>query len=69
MVNKWEVKFETNFSNNVDMYSSYVDEMKHFLNCVKHRKETINNLDQGIETLKIALAIKKASKIKASVNF
>ena len=51
------------------MYSSYVDEMKHFLNCVKHRKETINNLDQGIETLKIALAIKKASKIKASVNF
>lgn len=67
--NKWEVKFETNFSNNVDMYSSYVDEMKHFLNCVKHRKETINNLDQGIETLKIALAIKKASKIKASVNF
>ena len=66
--NKWDVKFETGFSNNIDMYSSYVDELKHFLKCVKQRKETINNLQQGIKTFEIALAIKKASKIKASVN-
>ena len=66
--NKWETKFETGFSNNIDTYSSYLEEIKHFMRCVKKRKETINNLEQGIATLKIALAIKKASKIKKSVN-
>ena len=66
--NKWETKFETGFSNNIDTYSSYLEEIKHFMKCVKERKETINNLEQGIATLKIALAIKKASKIKKSVD-
>ena len=66
--NKWETKFETGFSNNIDTYSSYLEEIKHFMRCVKKRKETINNLEQGIATLKIALAIKKASKIKKSVD-
>ena len=42
--------------------------MKHFLKCVKHRKETINDLEQGRATLKIALAIKKASKLMKAVN-
>jgi len=65
---KWETKFDTGFSHNLDTYSSYVEELKHFLKCVKHRKETINDLEQGIETLKIALAIKKASKLMKSVN-
>ena len=63
-----ERKFDSDFSNNLDTYSSYVEELKHFLKCVKHRKETINNLEQGIATLKIALAIKKASKLMKSVN-
>lgn len=66
--NKWEIKFETGFANNIDTYSSYLEEIKHFLRCVKNRKETINNLEQGIVTLKIALAIKKASKIEKSVK-
>jgi len=65
---KWETKFDNGFSHNLDTYSSYVEELKHFLKCVKHRKETINNLEQGIETLKIALAIKKASKLMKSVS-
>jgi len=65
---KWETKFDSDFSNNLDTYSSYVEELKHFLKCVKHRKETINDLEQGIATLKIALAIKKASKLMKSVN-
>jgi len=65
---KWETNFETGFSNNIDTYSSYIEELKHFMKCIKQRKETINNLEQGIETLKIALAIKKAAKIKKSVN-
>jgi len=66
--NKWEIKFETGFANNIDTYSSYLEEIKHFLRCVKNRKETINNLEQGIATLKIALAIKKASKLEKSVK-
>ena len=65
---RWETKFDSGFSNNLDTYSSYVEELKHFLKCVKHRKETINDLEQGVRTLKIALAIKKASKLMKSVN-
>ena len=65
---RWETKFDDGFSDNLDTYSSYIEELKHFLKCVKHRKETINDLEQGITTLKIALAIKKASKLMKSVN-
>ena len=66
--NKREIKFETGFADNIDTYSSYLEEIKHFLRCVKDRKETINNLEHGIATLKIALAIKKSSKIEKSVR-
>ena len=55
---KWETKLELE---NYEINLSYVKQLKHFLECVKQRKETINNLQQGITTLKIALAIKKAS--------
>ena len=65
---RWETKFDSGFSDNLDTYSSYTEELKHFLKCVKHRKETINDLEQGMITLKIALAIKKASKLMKSVN-
>jgi len=65
---KWETKFDDGFSHNLDTYSSYVEELKHFLKCVKHRKKTINDLEQGVATLKIALAIKKASKLMKSVT-
>ena len=65
---KWETKFNDGFTYDLDIRSSYVEELKHFLKCVKHRKETINNLEQGIATLKIALAIKKASKLMKSVS-
>ncbi len=65
---KWETKFDNGFSHNIYTYSSYVEELKHFLKCVKHRKETINDLEQGITTLEIALAIKKASKLMKSVD-
>ena len=65
---RWEMKFNDGFPYDLDIRSSYVEELKHFLKCVKHRKETINNLEQGIETLKIALAIKKASKLMKSVS-
>jgi predicted dehydrogenase len=40
----------------------YIDEIMHFLKCVKSRQKSINNLDEGIETMKIALAMKRSSK-------
>ena len=40
----------------------YVDEILHFITCVKDKKNTINDISQGIETLEIALAILKSSK-------
>lgn len=46
----------------------YVDEINHFLRCVRNRKKTINDLNQGIDTLKISLAIKKASTLKKLIS-
>ena len=62
---RWQKKIEIK---NYKINLSYIEELKHFLKCVKYRKETINNLEQGIVTLKVALAIKKASKLMKSVN-
>ena len=61
----WEVvlalkKFQRN--------EMYIDEIIHFLKCVKNRKQTINNLDEGIKTMKIALAMKKSSKNRRMVK-
>ena len=50
-----------------DLNQLYVDEIKHFLRCVKNRKNTINNLDDGIKTMKIALAIKESGKKKKNI--
>jgi len=46
----------------------YVDELKHFLNCVKNRTKTINTLNDGIKTMNIALAMKKSSKQKKIIE-
>ena len=58
---KWKIilklkKFERN--------EMYIDEVKHFLKCVKNRKKTINNLHDGIKTMNIALKMKKSAKNK-----
>ena len=47
-----------------DMNLMYVDELLHFLNCVNKRKKSINDVEEGIRILNIALAVKKSSKIK-----
>ena len=57
---RWKTEMEVkNYQRNF----SYVAQLKHFIKCVKQRKETINDIEQGIATLKIALAMKKSSKI------
>lgn len=46
----------------------YVKELKHFLSCISRKKETINDLDQGIKTLEIAQAILDSSKRKKVIK-
>ena len=47
-----------NFDNN----QMYVDELKHFFKCIKNNKKTINDIDDGIKTLKVVLSAKKSSE-------
>ena len=62
---RWKTELEVkNYQRNF----SYAEQLKHFLKCVKQRKETINDIEQGIATLKIVLAMKKASKIMKPVR-
>ena len=45
----------------------YMDEMIHFLHCIKNRKKTINDFNQGLDVLEIALAIRKSSEKKKTM--
>ena len=62
---KWIIKLKVK---NYDKNKQYVDELSHFLNCVKMKKKSINDLTQGIKTLKIALTTIKSSKEKKLVK-
>jgi predicted dehydrogenase len=58
---KWIEKLKLqNYNNN----TMYVEELSHFLRSVKTKQKTINSIEEGSRVLKIALAIKKSSKIK-----
>lgn len=46
----------------------YLDEIVHFLDCVKKSKKTINPISQGITILKTALAMKKSSNLRKVVR-
>jgi len=62
---KWSIELKlTKYDNN----KMYYDELDHFITCVKRKKTTINPLIDGIETLKIALAIKKSSKQRKMIK-
>lgn len=62
---KWIQKLRLqNFERN-DMY---VAELAHFIQCVKGKEKPINDLNQGITTQQIALAIIKSSKTNKAVK-
>ena len=72
-----EVKFYNNIKKrwetvlklkNYDRNQMYVDEIKHFLKCVKNRNKTISSLDDGIKTMNIALGMKKSTKHKKIIK-
>ena len=53
---------------NYDINNTYVEEVLYFLNCIKRKEKTINSVNEGSRVLEIALAIKRASKIKKVVT-
>jgi len=53
---------------NFERNDMYVDEIKYFLKHVKNRKKPMNSLDEGIDTMKIALNIIKSGKTKKVIE-
>ena len=51
-----------------DINKMYIDEIIHFRECIKKNKSTINDITQGIETLKIAICALKSSENKRVVK-
>ena len=61
---KWITKFKyKNFQRN----NQFICELEHFLNCIKNQKQTINPIDDAINTLKISLNVKKSSLLKKTI--
>lgn len=54
---------EDNYDNN----QMYIDEVKHFLECVRQKKETITSITKGSDVLKLIVAAKEAAKQDKSV--
>lgn len=62
---KWFTEFTyVNYQRN----EMFVDELKYFLNCVKNKKITMNPVEEGLETLRIALAAKKSSSTRKFIT-
>ena len=51
-----------------DVNKMYVDEIIHFRKCIEKNKRSINDINQGIETLKIAINVLKSSKNRKMVQ-
>jgi predicted dehydrogenase len=62
---KWKTHLKLkNYDNNI----MYINEIEHFLNCIKQNKNTINDIQEGIKVLKITLGIKKSALVKRTVQ-
>jgi len=62
-------KFIKKFSvKNYNIERTYIDEINHFLKCIKNNQITINPLTDGIETLKISLSVLKSAREKKVIK-
>lgn len=62
---KWTTKLKyKNFQRN----TQFIQELQYFINCVKNRKQTLNPIDDGLNTLKISLMAKKSSLMKKTIT-
>lgn len=48
--------------NEYGMNQMYIDEMVHFINCIKRKEEPLINITDGLKVLKVALAAKESAK-------
>lgn len=62
---KWETIFRIK---NYDKNEMYIKELEHFIRCVNNKEKSINDISQGIYTLKVALAVIKSSRLKKVVS-
>ena len=53
-----------NYDNNL----MYINEITHFLDCIKKEKNTINDIQEGIKVLKITLGVKKSALLKRTIQ-
>jgi len=62
---KWEMHLKLiNYDNN----NMYINEIEYFLNCIKKKKNSFNNIQEGIKVLKIVLDIKKSALVKRTIQ-
>jgi predicted dehydrogenase len=60
-----KVVYEENI--NTDREKMFVDEIRHFVNCINGKEKSINGLDSAREILKIALICQKSAKKKGII--
>lgn len=53
---------EASWSSDWELNSMYVEEMKHFLECVRRQEETLCPVDEGYRDLQVALAAKESAE-------
>lgn len=51
-----------------DRNNTFLEEVKHFLDCVRSNKGSVNPVEQGIEVLKLCLGIKDAMSVERIVR-
>jgi len=52
-----------------DLNTIYIDELKHFIQCIKNKKFSSNPITVGAEVLKTVFLIKKSAKEKRMLNY
>ena len=62
---KWSTKLKIKNYKKTDMYKK---ELAYFINCIKQKNKSFNDISHGQYVLKIALGIIKSSKLKRVVN-
>ena len=55
----WQVLYQ---SNTLDRNQMYIDELKHFFNCIEQKKEPLINIASAKRVVEIALAVKRSAK-------
>lgn len=60
--------FTKTFSGKISRNSLFKKQLNQFYNCVKFKSKPISNLENGISSLKVALAAKKSSRLKRKIK-